>query len=75
MIIGVPKEIKSQESRVSLLPSGAYQLIKHGHTVLVEKNAGVGSGYSNEDYEGAGAKLIDTHEEVFAKADLIVKVN
>src|SRR5215468_7827733 len=74
MIIGVPKEIKSQESRVSLLPSGAYQLIKHGHTVLVERNAGLGSGYSNEDYEGAGAKLIDSHEEVFAKADLIVKV-
>jgi alanine dehydrogenase len=74
MIIGVPKEIKSQESRVSLLPSGAYQLIKHGHTVLVERNAGLGSGYSNEDYEGAGAKLIETHEEIFAKADLIVKV-
>ena len=74
MIIGVPKEIKSSENRVSLLPSGAYQLIKHGHTVLVERNAGIGAGYTNEDYEGAGAKLIDTHEEVFARADLIVKV-
>ncbi len=74
MIIGVPKEIKAQENRVSLLPSGAYQLIKRGHTVLVERNAGLGSGYSDEDYEGAGAKLIETHEEVFAKADLIVKV-
>ncbi len=74
MIIGVPKEIKSSENRVSLLPSGAYQLIKHGHTVLVERNAGIGAGYTNEDYEGAGAKLIDTHEEVFAQADLIVKV-
>ena len=74
MIIGVPKEIKSSEARVSLLPSGAYQLTKHGHTVLVERNAGLGSGYNNEDYEGAGAKLIETHEEVFARADLIVKV-
>ncbi len=74
MIIGCPKEIKTQEHRVALLPSGAYQLIKHGHTVLVERNAGLGSGYSNEDYEGAGAQLIESHEEIFAKADLIVKV-
>ena len=74
MIIGCPKEIKSQEHRVALLPSGAYQLTKRGHTVLVERNAGVGSGYKNEDYESAGAKLIDTHEGVFAQADLIVKV-
>ena len=74
MIIGCPKEIKSQEHRVALLPSGAYQLVKRGHTVLVERNAGVGSGYKNEDYESAGAKLIDTHEGVFAQADLIVKV-
>lgn len=74
MIIGCPKEIKNQEHRVALLPSGAYQLTKRGHTVLVERNAGLGSGYSNEDYESAGAKLIDTHEGVFAQADLIVKV-
>ncbi len=74
MIIGCPKETKVQEHRVALLPSGAYQLIKRGHTVLVERNAGLGSGYTNEDYEGAGAKLIDSHEGVFAQADLIVKV-
>ncbi len=74
MIIGVPKEIKTQEYRVALVPSGAYQLTKHGHTVLVERGAGVGSGYADAEYERAGARLIDTHEAVFARADLIVKV-
>src|SRR5882757_3958727 len=74
MIIGVPKEIKEQEYRVALLPSGAYQLIKRGHTVLVETGAGIGAGYPDKEYEIAGAKLVGTHEEVFARADLIIKV-
>jgi len=74
MIIGVPKEIKVQEYRVALLPSGAYQLIKRGHTVIVERGAGIGAGYPDAEYESAGAKLVATHEEVFAKADLIIKV-
>ena len=74
MIIGVPKEIKHQEHRVALLPSAAYQLIKRGHQVIVERNAGVGSGYPDADYERAGAKLVSDHKEVFEKADLIVKV-
>ena len=56
MIIGVPKEIKEQEYRVALLPSGAYQLIKRGHTVLVERGAGVGAGYPDAEYEIAGAR-------------------
>ncbi len=73
MIIGVPKEIKEQENRVALLPSGAYQLAKH-HTVLVEQGAGVGIGCSDEDYRRAGAQIIDSHEAVFAQADLICKV-
>jgi alanine dehydrogenase len=73
MTIGVPKEIKNQEYRVGLLPSAAYLLVKHGHTVLVERGAGVGSGYPDEDYAAAGAKLVATPEETFA-ADLIVKV-
>jgi alanine dehydrogenase len=73
MIIGVPKEIKTQEHRVGLLPSGAYQLIKHGHQVVVERGAGVDAGYPDNDYSAAGAKLVDTHEEAF-QADLIVKV-
>ena len=74
MKIGVPKEIKQQENRVSVLPSAAYQLIKRGHTVVVERGAGAGSGYPDKDYEQAGATLVDQHAEVFAAADLIVKV-
>ena len=74
MIIGVPKEIKEQEYRVALLPSGAYQLIKRGHEVVVERGAGLGSGYPDSEYEQAGARLVDTHEEVFQRAALVVKV-
>jgi alanine dehydrogenase len=74
MIIGVPKEIKTQEFRVALLPSAAYQLVKRGHQVLVEKNAGAGIGYSDAEYEKAGAKIIADHKEIFAKAEMIVKV-
>lgn len=74
MIIGVPKEIKQQENRVALLPSAAYQLQRRGHRILVEKGAGAGSGYSDEEYEAAGVELAGTHEEVFARAEMIVKV-
>src|ERR1051325_7323018 len=74
MIIGVPKEIKEQEYRVALLPSGAYQLVKNGHQVIVERGAGSGSGYPDAEYETAGATLVDSHAAVFEKADLIVKV-
>jgi len=74
MIIGVPKEIKDQEFRVALLPSGAYQLIKRGHIVVVERGAGAGAGYPDTEYEAAGARLVDSHAAVFEKADLVVKV-
>lgn len=74
MVIGVPKEIKSREFRVALLPSAAYQLIRRGHKVLVERNAGAGSGYPDADYQQAGATVIDSHEQVFRDAELIVKV-
>src|ERR1700710_2415470 len=74
MIIRVPKEIKLQEYRVALLPSAAYQLIKRGHKVVVERNAGVGSGYPDADYEKAGCEMVAQHEAVFAQAELIVKV-
>jgi len=74
MIIGVPKEIKEQEYRVAMLPSGVYQLVKRGHQVVVERGAGAGAGYPDAGYEQAGAKLIDAHAGVFAQADLIVKV-
>jgi alanine dehydrogenase len=74
MTIGIPKEIKQQENRVALLPSAAYQLIKRGHRVVVEKNAGAGSGYPDPDYTAAGVELVEKHEEVFQRADLVVKV-
>jgi alanine dehydrogenase len=74
MIIGVPKEIKEQEYRVALLPSGAYQLTKRGHQVIVERGAGVGAGYPDSQYQQAGAQLVDSHTTVFEKAGLIVKV-
>jgi alanine dehydrogenase len=74
MIIGVPKEIKEQEQRVGLLPSAAEQLTRRGHSVLVEKNAGVGSGYPDADYVKAGAAIVDLAKDIFARADMIVKV-
>src|SRR5512143_3110388 len=74
MIIGLPKEIKEQEYRVALLPSGAYQLIRRGHSVVVERGAGTGAGYLDAEYEQAGATLTDSHAAVFEKADLVVKV-
>ena len=74
MIIGVPKEIKEQEQRVALLPSAVNQLTRHGHSVLVEKNAGAGSGYPDETYAKAGAEIVDQAKDIFARADMIVKV-
>jgi alanine dehydrogenase len=74
MIIGVPKEIKNNENRVALTPAGAQELIKRGHTVYVETNAGEGSGFSNEEYVKAGAKMIPTATEVFSLAEMIMKV-
>ena len=74
MIIGVPKEIKEQEQRVALLPSGTNQLTRHGHSVLVERNAGLGSGYPDQNYVKAGAEIAEQAKEVFGRADMIVKV-
>lgn len=74
MIIGVPKEIKDHEYRVGLIPSGAYQLIKRGHRVVVERNAGAGAGYSDAEYVQAGATLVNDHAAVFEQAGLVVKV-
>lgn len=73
-IIGVPKEIKPQEHRVALTPSAAYQLIRNGHRVIVENGAGDGSGFATAEYASAGCELVATPDEVFAKADIIVKV-
>ena len=74
MVIGVPKEIKEQEQRIALVPSAAELLTKRGHTVLVEKSAGVGSGYPDEEYRKASAEIVDLAKDIFARADMIVKV-
>ncbi|MFZ5591051.1 MAG: alanine dehydrogenase, partial [Bacillota bacterium] len=74
MIIGVPKEIKSNENRVAITPAGVQAMVKAGHKVVIENNAGVGSGISNEDYIAAGAEILATPAEVFAAADMIMKV-
>lgn len=74
MIIGIPKEIKNHENRVSMIPFAVEELVKSGHTLLVEHNAGIGSGFSNENYITAGAQIIPTAAEVFQAADMIVKV-
>ncbi len=74
MIIGVPKEIKSQENRVALVPAGAQQLTEHGHKVLIETQAGVGSGFDDNDYTQTGAEIVQTAEEVYSHADMIMKV-
>src|SRR5437870_5188021 len=74
MTIGIPKEIKEQEQRVGLLPSAAQTLVGHGHTVLVQRNAGVGTGYPDGEYVKAGAQIVESAEEIFQRADMIVKV-
>jgi alanine dehydrogenase len=74
MIIGIPKEIKTNENRVSLVPVGAQTLVKNGHTVLVEANAGVGSGFDDKSYRDAGAEIVAAPADIFSRADMIMKV-
>jgi alanine dehydrogenase len=74
MIVGVPKETKRDEYRVALLPVGVEELVRAGHQVLVQRTAGSGSGLGDDDYAACGATLVDSAEEVFAAADMIVKV-
>jgi alanine dehydrogenase len=74
MIIGVPKEIKNNENRVALTPAGVNQFVSAGHKVLIEKDAGIGSGFSNEDYAQAGAEIIQDAAQVWAQAEMIMKV-
>lgn len=74
MIIGVPKEIIKNENRVSLTPIGAYSLVKSGHRVLLETNAGLGSGFNDNEYRAVGVEILDSPEEVWAKADMILKI-
>ena len=74
MIIGVPAEVKDRENRVAVTPGGVTELVQRGHEVVVEKCAGVGSGFSDAEYQRAGAKLIDTHADIFAQAEMVMKV-
>src|SRR5262245_18338417 len=74
MTVGIPRGIKEQEFRVALLPAAVNQLVKRGHQVIVESGAGAGIGFHDNDYQLAGAEVVPSHEEVFATADLVVKV-
>lgn len=74
MIIGVPKEIKNNENRVGLTPGGAKELIKNGHSLYVQSTAGEGSGFTDEDYISIGAQILPTIADVYAKAEMIIKV-
>jgi alanine dehydrogenase len=74
MKIGIPKEIKNNESRVGMTPAGVFELVKRGHEVFVQDQAGVGSGFSNQVYKDVGATILDSISEVYASADMIVKV-
>jgi alanine dehydrogenase len=74
VLVGVPKEIKNNENRVAMTPAGVFELVNRGHQVLVETSAGIGSGFSNQDYLDAGAKIADSATQVWAEAEMIVKV-
>lgn len=74
MLIGVPKEIKNNENRIAITPAGVVNLISNGHEVIIEHNAGIGSGFSNEEFENAGAKILPTAKDVWTQAEMILKV-
>ena len=74
MKIGVPTEVKNNENRTALTPAGADRLVHEGHRVLVQSGAGVGSGISDEAYRIAGAEIVETAEETWGEADLLIKV-
>ncbi|MCA8975597.1 MAG: alanine dehydrogenase [Planctomycetes bacterium] len=74
MIIGVPKEIKPQENRIGAVPAMAHGLVERGHTVLVERNGGLGAGITDDMFEKAGARIVDTAAEIYGQAEMIIKV-
>eukprot|EP01093_Parvamoeba_rugata_P016688 TRINITY_DN639_c0_g1_i1.p2 TRINITY_DN639_c0_g1~~TRINITY_DN639_c0_g1_i1.p2 ORF type:complete len:367 (+),score=79.42 TRINITY_DN639_c0_g1_i1:4346-5446(+) len=74
MIVGIPKEIKNNESRVGMTPGGVFELVKNGHKIYVQSEAGEGSGFFNQDYQQAGAIILDTIGQVYAMSEMIVKV-
>src|SRR6056297_2330774 len=74
MIVGIPREIKSEEHRVCMTPAGVEMMVKNGHKILVEKRAGIGSGFTDDAYARAGAKLVDTPKQIYAVADMVMHV-
>ena len=74
MIVGIPREIKAEEKRVAITPAGVNAFISHGQNVIIEAGAGLGSGITDEMYENAGAEIIPLAADVWASADMIVKV-
>jgi len=74
VLIGVPKEIKNLEYRIGLTPVGVAELVKRGHHVLVQKDGGAGIGFHNDQYQKAGAEIIEKPQEIFKRAELVVKV-
>lgn len=74
MLIGVPKEIKNHEYRVGLTPSSVMELVKHGHQIIIERNAGAGVDFSDDQYIVVGAEIVTNAEEIFARSDMIIKV-
>ena len=74
MKVGVPKEVKNREYRVALTPIGVHELVQHGHEVVIEKSAGAGSLIGDEEYVAAGARMLDTADDVWGAADMILKV-
>ena len=74
MTVGIPKEIKNNEFRVGLTPSGANTFIRDGHTVYLQKGAGIGSGFSDDLYTNVGAKILNSIEEIYSLSELIIKV-
>lgn len=74
MKVGIPREVKNNEFRVAITPAGVHELVRHGHQVFIEKDAGLGSAIPKEEYVSAGAEILGTADEVWATADLLLKV-
>ncbi|MFB7507023.1 alanine dehydrogenase, partial [Streptomyces broussonetiae] len=72
--VGIPREVKNNEFRVAITPAGVHELVRNGHQVVIERGAGLGSSITDEEYVSAGAAILDTADEVWATADLLLKV-
>jgi alanine dehydrogenase len=74
VLVGIPREVKNNEYRVAITPAGVHELVRHDHQVVIESGAGAGSSITDEDYTGAGATILATADEVWERADLVLKV-